>query len=126
MVADGFYEWQKKGKAKQPYFIQMRDGRPFGFAGLWEIWEGPDHSAVESCTMLTTDANDLMRPIHDRMPVIVAPEDYDRWLDPATQDPKRLEPLLQPYASGAMMAHAVSPHVNRPTNEDPKCIEPLV
>lgn len=123
VVADGFYEWQKSGKRRQPYFIRLRNDRPFGFAGLWESWEGPDHSALESCTLLTTDANDLVRPIHDRMPVIVPPEGYDLWLDPAVEDPKRLEPLLRPYASEAMVAQPVSPVVNSPTHEGPQCIE---
>ena len=73
IVADGFYEWKTVAKRRQPMFIHLRDGRPFAFAGLWESWEGADHSALESCTILTTSANDLVRPIHDRMPVIIAP-----------------------------------------------------
>ena len=89
IVADGFYEWQTAGKRRQPMFIHIRDDRPLAFAGLWESWEGADHSALESCTILTTAANDLVRPIHDRMPVIVAPEDYADWLDPAVQSPSR-------------------------------------
>lgn len=124
VVADGFYEWEKSSKRKTPHFFRMRDDRPFGFAGLWEIWEGAENSVIESCTLLTTEANDLVRPIHDRMPVIVGPEDYSRWLDPALQTPKELEPLLRPYPSNLMQAQAVSPHVNSPAHEDPKCIEP--
>ena len=125
VAADGFYEWQKAGRRKQPYFIRMRDDRPFAFAGLWESWEGPDHSAIESCTLLTTDANDLVRPIHDRMPVILAPEDYGQWLDPAIERPQDVAPLLKPYPSEPMEAYPVSPLVNSPANDDPRCIEPL-
>jgi putative SOS response-associated peptidase YedK len=125
VAADGFYEWQQTGKQKQPYFIRMRDDRPFGFAGLWESWEGADHSAIESCTLLTTEANDLMRPIHDRMPVIVAPNHYARWLDPSNAEPKQLMPLLAPYPSEAMTAFAVSTLVNSPTSDEPRCIEPV-
>lgn len=124
VIADGFYEWKKDGQRKVPYFVRMRDDRPFGFAGLWDAWEGADHSAIESCTLLTTEANELMWPIHDRMPVIIARGDYDRWLDPALDRAEAIQPLLRPYPSEPMEAYAVSAHVNRPGNEDPKCIEP--
>ncbi len=124
IVADGFYEWQRTGGKKQPYFIRLADGRPFGFAGLWESWEGPDHSALESCTLITTGANALMEPIHHRMPVILSPDDYDRWLDPAMQKPEQLQPLLRPYPSDAMLAYPVSSHVNNPRNEDAACVAP--
>ena len=124
VVADGFYEWQRTGRQKVPYLIRMRDDRPFGFAGLWESWEGPDHSAVESCTILTTEANDLVCPLHDRMPVIIAPSDYDRWLDPAETNAQQLMPLLRPYPSDQMTAYAVNPLVNSPANDEPACIEP--
>jgi putative SOS response-associated peptidase YedK len=125
VVADGFYEWRGSGKARQPYFFRMRDDRPLGFAGLWESWEGADHRAIESCTILTTAANDLVRPVHERMPVIVAPADYARWLEPAFQ-PEPLLELLRPYASDAISASAVSPWVNSPTHDDPRCIESAV
>ena len=118
MVADGFYEWQRAGKRRQPMFIHMRDDRPMAFAGLWESWEGPGHSALESCTILTTAANDLVRPIHDRMPVIVAPQDYAQWLDPAVQTPEPILPLLRPYPSGPMEAYAVGTQVNSPAQDD--------
>ena len=124
IAADGFYEWQRAGARKQPYFIRLRDDRPFAFAGLWESWEGADHSALETCTILTTDANEVMRPIHDRMPVILAPDDYARWLDPAIESPAPLAGLLRPYAADDLTASAVSPHVNSPAHEDPRCIEP--
>jgi len=115
LAADGFYEWQRTGRRKQPHFIRMRDDRPLAFAGLWESWEGPDQ-VVESCTILTTDANELMRPIHDRMPVILAPAAYEPWLDPTVQEPQQLAPLLVPYPSEPMTAYPVSTLVNSPTN----------
>ena len=125
IVADGFYEWQRTGGKKQPYFIRLVDDRPFAFAGLWEAWEGPDHTSLESCTLITTEANALMEPIHNRMPVILAPNDYDRWLDPAIQQPEHLQTLLRPYPSDAMLAYPVSSHVNSPRNEDAGCIAPV-
>lgn len=91
----GFYEWQRQERGKQPYFIRMRNGHPFAFAGLWDRWERPDEGAVETCTILTTAANDVLAPIHDRMPVIVPPGEYDRWLDPSLRDPDSLAPLLR-------------------------------
>jgi putative SOS response-associated peptidase YedK len=119
VVADGFYEWQKTGgKTKQPYYIHMKDGRPFGFAGLWERW-----GELESCTILTTSPNDLCAPVHDRMPVILGPADYDRWLDPEVSDPAALAPLLDCYPADEMVAEPVSTHVNRVANNDEKCIE---
>ena len=126
VVADGFYEWQRIDRRRQPYWFGLRDDRPFGLAGLWESWEGADHSAIESCTILTTEANELVRPIHDRMPVIVDAADYARWLDSAVDRPEPLRPLLRPYPSDRMKAHPVSTRVNHPGNEDPRCIEPAV
>jgi len=123
VVADGFYEWQTVGKRRQPMFIHLRDDRPMGFAGLWESWEGANHSALESCTILTTEANDLVRPIHDRMPAIVAPEEYERWLDPAVQKPEPIMPLLRPYPSEPLEAYAVSTQVNSPVRDDERCLE---
>jgi len=125
VVADGFYEWQKQPGSKQPFFIRLRDGRPFAFAGLWELWKGEDESVIESCTLLTTTPNDLIRPLHDRMPVILHPRDYGLWLDLDVQDPARLTPLLRPYAAEEMAAYPVSRFVNRPENDDPRCTEPL-
>ncbi len=121
--ADGFYEWRKAGGRKQPYYVRMADGRPFAFAGLWEHWEGPGGD-VSSCTLLTTDANDLLAPIHDRMPVIVAPGDYGRWLDPEAHDAAALLPLLRPYPPAGMVVFPVRTLVNSPATDDPRCIEP--
>ncbi len=122
---DGFYEWKKEGGAKQPYRIQMEGGKPFAFAGLWEHWSGPDGEELQSCTIVTTDANRLMEPVHHRMPVILKPADYDLWLDPDTREPKRLAPLLAPYRGGDLELFPVSAYVNKSGNEGPRCREPL-
>lgn len=123
--ADGFFEWQRRGEGKQPYYIQMADERPFAFAGLWDAWEGAGHDFVESCTIVTTSANQLIAPIHDRMPVILAEESYQAWLDPAGADLKELKSLLVPFDTLRMKVHPVSRYVNRPGNEGPECIAPL-
>ncbi len=121
----GFYEWQAVAgkKQKQPFFIRMEHGQPFAFAGLWEAWNKGEEP-IESCTILTTAANDVMKPLHDRMPVILDAKDYGTWLDPAVQDRERLEPLLVPYHEG-LTAFPVSTWVSSPRNQGPKCIEPL-
>jgi putative SOS response-associated peptidase YedK len=124
VVADGFYEWQKAGSKKQPCFIRLRDDGPLAFAGLWESWEGPDHAAIESCTILTTDPNELVAPIHNRMPVILPAADYPKWLDPGVSDAAELSPLLAPYPAGGMEAYPVGLYVNSPAHDDPRCIEP--
>jgi putative SOS response-associated peptidase YedK len=130
IAADGFYEWQqsgskKPGVKKQPFYFHLRDHQPFGFAGLWEYWHSPEGDEIESCTILTTAANEQMQPIHDRMPVILHPQDYDLWLDPAVQVPDRLLPLLRPYLAEQMQHYPVSTKVNRPSNDSPDCIVPL-
>ncbi len=125
VVADGFYEWQKTNGTKQPFYIRLRDARPFAFAGLWEHWKGPDDRVIESCTLLTTQPNDLLRQVHNRMPVILKPKDYDLWLDPQIQKAELLQPLLLPYPPEEMDAYAVSRYVNSPDNDTAKCIEPL-
>ncbi|MFZ0548224.1 MAG: SOS response-associated peptidase family protein, partial [Candidatus Promineifilaceae bacterium] len=93
--------------------------------GLWEHWQGPDGSEIESCTLLTTTPNDLLQKVHNRMPVILAPEDYELWLDPFAQHPGEVQSLMRPYPSEEMTFYPVSPHVNNPRNEDPACIAPL-
>jgi len=125
IVADGFYEWQVAGRSKQPYFFHFRDDRPFAFAGLWDTWEGPDHSAIESCTIITTEASDLVRPIHDRMPVILPTDNYQIWLDPALNTFEELSDLLVPFSSDEMEAYEISTLVNKPMHDGPECIEPL-
>jgi putative SOS response-associated peptidase YedK len=125
VVADGFYEWQKVDGRKQPYIVRLKSDRPVGLAGLWERWD-KQGEPIESCTILTTSANELMKPIHDRMPVIVPADQYDLWLDPACQDSERLMNVLRPYSSDDMLAYPVSTFVNSPRNNTEKCIEPLV
>ena len=124
VVADGFYEWQAVDGAKRPYFFHFRDDRPFAFAGMWEAWEGPDHSMLETCAIITTEPSELMRPIHNRMPVILPPEAYAAWLNPAIHEPRRLASLLVPYSGNDLQACAVSSFVNSPGHDSPQCIEP--
>jgi putative SOS response-associated peptidase YedK len=124
--ADGYYEWKKGiGGQKQPYLARNADGTPFAFAGLWEKWQAPEDQVLESCTILTTDANDLTQPIHDRMPVIVHPKDYALWLDLDVKDPNLLKPMLRPYPSEKMVAEPVSPKVNKASYDAPDCIETI-
>jgi putative SOS response-associated peptidase YedK len=123
--ANGFYEWQRQERGKQPYFVRMRDGRVFAFAGLWDRWESSDNVVIETCTILTTAANTVLAPIHGRMPVILPQEEYARWLDPALKDPGSLSSLLVPFPPEGMLAIPVSPRVNAPSTDDEKCIAPL-
>jgi putative SOS response-associated peptidase YedK len=123
--ASGFYEWSAAGKKKQPYYFTLKTGLPFAFAGLWERWQG-DGEDILSCTLITTQANDVLRPYHHRMPVIVPPAAYVHWLDPAVKQPEALAGLLQPYPAGEMLAFPVATRVNSPTFDDPRCIEPLI
>lgn len=118
--ADGFYEWRKTATAKQPYRITMADGSPFAFAGLWERWSKGDQP-LETFTIITTTANELVAPIHDRMPVILDPADYDAWLE--SKDTAIPMALLQPYPARRMSAYPVSTRVNSPKNEDAAVIE---
>ena len=125
ILADGFYEWQKLNGRKQPVRIQVDGGRPFAIAGLWEHWQSPDGSEIESCTLLTTEPNELLKPVHNRMPVIISPQDYALWLDPGAQHPDELKSLLRPYPAEHLSFYSVSTHVNNPRNEDPLCIKPI-
>jgi putative SOS response-associated peptidase YedK len=121
--ADGFYEWQKMNGGKQPYYFRMKDGGPFAFAGLWEAWDR-DGEEIRSCTILTTAPNEIVAEVHDRMPVILSREDHDFWLDPEVDETEALRELLVPYPAEEMEAYPVSRHVNRPTNDDERCVEP--
>ena len=123
--ADGIYEWQRTGGAKRPYFFQMRDGSLFGFAGLWDRWRDEDGEVVETCSILTTEANDLFRPVHERMPVVLHPESYDEWLADDPRGVEVLKELLCPYPSSEMIAYPVSPKVNSPQNQGEELIERL-
>jgi putative SOS response-associated peptidase YedK len=120
----GFYEWQQQGTQKQPMYIRLKNHRPFAFAGLWEHWEPKDGEPLESCTIVTTEANEFMLPIHNRMPVILPPQKYDHWLDPAAQTLSLLA-LLKPYTADEMEAYAVSKMVNNPRNDILQCVEPI-
>jgi putative SOS response-associated peptidase YedK len=123
LPADGFYEWQKVGRQKHPLHFRMRDGRLFAFAGLWERWNGPD-GPVESCTVLTSEANDLVRPVHERMPVILSTQQYDAWLDANHTDAALLCSYLTPYPADEMAAVPANVHVNNARNEGPACLTP--
>jgi len=129
VLADGFYEWQKvAGGTKQPWYFRLESGEPFAFAGLWSSWNkgagDPGQGPIESCTILTTDANPLVRKVHPRMPVILAPEAYELWLDPSVEDRERLEAALGPFDPAKMIAYPVSTRVNSPANDEPSVIEP--
>ncbi len=123
--ADGFYEWQRQDGQKQPFYFHLQDHQPFAFAGLWEQWQSPDGKVLETCTILTTAANEILEPVHNRMPVILPPEDYNTWLDPELQTASQLQPLLRPYPSDQMVAYPVSRAVNRTSVDDSNCIQPL-
>jgi len=126
ILADGFYEWKafRGKKSKTPYFIHMKDRRPFAMAGLWDTWESPDGSSLKTCTIITTGPNELMEMIHDRMPVILHPRDYAKWLNPAPQTAESLQPLIKPFPADAMSAYAVSTLVNKATNDIPELVVP--
>ncbi|HVU65532.1 MAG TPA: SOS response-associated peptidase [Ktedonobacteraceae bacterium] len=117
VVADGFYEWQGEGKNKTPMYITLQDGQPFAFAGLWDRWKDPDGQEIHSCTIITTEPNELMAPIHNRMPAILRPKAYEDWLNPQLRDDNVLTHLLKPYPSELMTARAVSKLVNNPRND---------
>jgi putative SOS response-associated peptidase YedK len=102
IIADGFYEWQKLGKVKKPLYFSLKSGRPFGFAGLHETWVSPDHQPIHTCTIITTEPNELIKPIHDRMPVMVPKEREAFWIDPDNQNQKDLLSILKPYPSEEM------------------------
>ncbi len=124
IAADGFYEWLHSGKTKQPFFVHMKNSAVFGFAGLWESWNSPEGSIVESCTVITTSANDLVRKIHDRMPVILHSARYEAWLQDSTKV-ETLQQLLMPYPAAEMEIYRVSSEVNSPKNDTMECIIPV-
>ncbi len=122
--ADGFYEWKKSGKDKQPYRIVVGEGVPFHFAGIADRWRNPEGEWIDSYTILTTEPNELMADLHHRMPVILGPEEADAWLDPAT-DIESLLPSLRPYPAEQMRAYPVDPRVGNVRHESPELIAPL-
>lgn len=119
ILADGFYEWKSQPgtKTKIPHFIHMKDRQPFAFAGLWDEWISPDGSQVRSCTIVTTEPNELMVSIHNRMPLILSRDAYTQWLDPAARTPDSLQALIKPYPADEMAAYPVSTLVNDPKND---------
>ena len=125
ILADGFYEWKKEDRHKQPFHIRLRHGRPFAFAGLGEHWEGREGAPIDSCTILTATPNDLVQPLHHRMAVILPASEYTLWLDPDVQELESLQPLLRPYPAEEMTAYPVSTRVNNPTNDSPTLLKPL-
>ena len=126
ILADGFFEWRQDPgqKIKTPMYIRLKSEKPFALAGLWEIWNAPDGSQILSCTIITTEPNELMQPIHNRMPVILPESAYSAWLSPQEGDVSALQPLLTPYPAEAMLAYPISRLVNSPDNDVPEVIRP--
>lgn len=123
--ADGFYEWKREGKAKQPYCFEVNDGELFAFAGLWDRWTNPQGEVVESCAILTTTPNSLLADIHDRMPVILSQHNYDLWLDAAFINTTSVSEMLKPFDAALMRRYPVSTRVNQVQNDDAECGKPL-
>ncbi|PKB71239.1 MAG: hypothetical protein BZY87_06375 [SAR202 cluster bacterium Io17-Chloro-G6] len=125
VLANGFYEWRTEGKLKIPTFIYARNHDPLAFAGLWETWKSPEGPVIKSCTIITTAANSLIQPLHHRMPVILSEETQALWLDPLTEDPTTLEPLLVSAPTELLTSHQVADTVNSVKNQGPECILPV-
>lgn len=125
VVADGFYEWKHAGKKKTPYYVRLKNHRPFGLAGLYDEWKSPEGEVIDSCTIITTDSNALIERIHDRMPVIVPKDMREMWLDPANRDSEQVLKALKAYSSKDMEIYQVSTIVNSPANDSPECIKPV-
>ncbi|MFQ5854445.1 MAG: SOS response-associated peptidase [Anaerolineae bacterium] len=126
VIADGFYEWQKVGDKKIPMYIRLKSGHPIGFAGLWDVWVPADGGdPLKSCTIITTTPNELLAPIHNRMPVILPRDAIDDWLTLDGSNQEELLALLKPYPAAELEAYAVSRYVNSPANDSPKCIQPV-
>jgi putative SOS response-associated peptidase YedK len=119
--ADGFYEWKRKVRAKQPFCFEIKDGELFAFAGLWDGWKDASGNWIKTCSILTTTPNVLTATVHDRMPVILDPESYDLWLDPGMQNVAAISQLLKPYDASQMQLYPVSSRVNHVTNDDEEC-----
>jgi putative SOS response-associated peptidase YedK len=119
--ADGFYEWMRDGKAKQPFCFEVNSGQLFAFAGLWERWRDPSGQWVKSCSILTTTPNAVTSAVHDRMPVILHPDSYDLWLDPGMQNVEAISELMKPFEPRLMRCYPVSGRVNRVINDDEEC-----
>lgn len=124
ILADGFYEWTQEGKTKIPYLIRLKSKMPFAFAGLWDRWQSPDGSEILSCTIITTEANETLKAIHSRMPVILSPSAYQAWLETPAEAVRQLDYLLQPYPAAELEAFAVSSLVNNPNYDRIECLQP--
>lgn len=126
ILADGFYEWRKTPQGRRvPVYVRLKSKEPFGFAGLWETWSSPDGQTLKTCTIITTEPNELIKPIHDRMPVIVPREFEDVWLDPTPKAREELERVLRPYRAEELELFEVSSLVNSPTNDGPECLQSI-
>lgn len=125
VLADGFYEWQATGGPKQPFFFHRKDGLPIAMAGLWDLWDKGGDGPLETFTILTTSPNEVVAPIHKRMPVILQQDSFQEWLDPSAEDVAALAELLIPAPSDLLEAYPVSTYVNKPANEGSECVEPL-
>lgn len=123
--ADGFYEWSRRGSAKQPYCFEVNDGELFAFAGLWDGWKDASGNWVKSCSILTTSPNKVTSAIHDRMPVILDPASYALWLDPGMTNVQVISELLKPYDARLMRCYPVSTRINHVANDDEKCSRPV-
>jgi len=123
--ADGFYEWKRQGKTKQPYCFEVDGGQLFAFAGLWDRWKDPSGQWIKSCSILTTTPNAVTSSVHDRMPVILNPYAYDLWLDPGFTDVSGVCDVLKPYDARQMRSYPVSARVNHVANDDAECCSPV-
>jgi len=123
--ADGFYEWQRAGKVKQPYCFEVNDGELFAFAGIWDRWTDPSRNSIETCSILTTSPNAVTSAVHDRMPVILDPDSYDIWLDPGMRDLTTASELLKPYDAQLMRCYPISTRINHVGNDDEECSAPV-
>nr|BAL56259.1 hypothetical conserved protein [uncultured Acetothermia bacterium]BAL57530.1 hypothetical conserved protein [uncultured Acetothermia bacterium]BAL59000.1 hypothetical conserved protein [Candidatus Acetothermum autotrophicum] len=125
IIADGFYEWRQTPQGKKiPVYVRLKSKEPFGFAGLWETWQSPDGQTLKTCTIITTEPNELIKPIHNRMPVIVPRDLEELWLDPSPKARAELERVLRPYRAEELELFDVSSAVNSPTNDGPECVQP--
>ena len=125
IIADGFFEWRKTDQGKIPTYIHLTDRQPFAMAGLWDTWTSPEDEVIPTCTIITTTPNELMAPIHNRMPVILPAEAYATWLNPTDPDLVELQSLLKPYPAEAMTYYPVAKIVNSPRNDVAACIQPI-
>jgi putative SOS response-associated peptidase YedK len=123
--ADGFYEWQRTGKAKQPYCFEVNQGELFAFAGIWDRWKDAGGKVIETCSILTTAPNAVTSAVHDRMPVILDPDSCDLWLDPGMKDVNAASDLLKPYDARLMRSYPISARINHVANDDEECSEPV-